>query len=117
MRIKTLCLPNLLWKISKISTTDKSALSKRDQKFKASISVLNNDMFLQSQWMYICIFEETCSISFFFYFAILKIKVRGLFFFVTILNKSYLNVIRNVNDVRYIHVLSLWWFMKYSNIK
>lgn len=83
------------------------------------VSVLNNDMFLQSQWMYICIFEETCSISLIFYFAILKIKVRGLVFFVTILNKSYLNVIRNVNDVRYrpIHVLSLWCFMKYSNIK
>lgn len=45
------------------------------------VSVLNNDMFLQSQWMYFCIFEETCSISQIFYFAILKIKVRGLFFF------------------------------------
>lgn len=30
------------------------------------VSVLNNDMFLQSQWLYICIFEETCSIFFFF---------------------------------------------------
>lgn len=38
------------------------------------VSVLNNDMFLQSQWLYICIFEKTCSI-FFFYFAILKLKL------------------------------------------
>lgn len=29
-------------------------------------SVLNNDMFLQSQWLYICIFEETRSIFFYF---------------------------------------------------
>lgn len=30
------------------------------------VSVLNNDMFLQSQWLYICIFEETRSIFFYF---------------------------------------------------
>lgn len=31
------------------------------------VSVLNNDMFLQSQWLYICIFEETRSIFFLFF--------------------------------------------------
>lgn len=54
---------------------------------------------------------------FIFYFAILKLKLG--FFFVTILNTSYLKEIRNVNYVRYIHELyylyGVLWNIAISN--